>query len=58
LPHAFLNVFGTPGQAVCPWPFYEYIPKKNLKIPNLDKPEPKRFSDSLAKITRKSEIRI
>ena len=27
-------------------------------IPNLDKPEPKRFSDSLAKITRKSEIRI
>jgi len=28
------------------------------KIPNLDKPEPKKISDSLAKITRKSEIRI
>jgi len=26
--------------------------------PNLDKPEPNKFSDSLAKITRKSEIRI
>ena len=29
-----------------------------LREPNLDKPEPKRVSDSLAKITRKSEIRI
>ncbi|SLM27463.1 hypothetical protein MTBBW1_1010011 [Desulfamplus magnetovallimortis] len=31
---------------------------KNHNTPNLDKPEPKKFSDSLAKIARKSEIRI
>gem|GEM_PF-6920167 len=33
---------------------------ENMKIynPNLDKPEPKRIFDPLAKITRKSEIEI
>jgi len=35
-----------------------YIQAKIVVVPNLDEPEPKRFSDSLAKITRKSEIRI
>ena len=27
-------------------------------VPNMDKPEPKRFSNFLAQTTRKSEIRI
>ncbi|SLM32419.1 conserved hypothetical protein [Desulfamplus magnetovallimortis] len=48
------------GRTMSPSSHHQTLTHANSfhKYHNLDKPEPKSFSDSLAKITRKSEIRI
>jgi hypothetical protein len=45
------------GKSNTPVLIFNRVRSTLLTQPNLDKPELKKFSDSLAKITRKSELR-
>jgi hypothetical protein len=46
------NKEGTVGNALYTTAFFK------IGNPNLDKPDPKKISDALAQIKRKSEVRI